>query len=358
MHVQTAKLICWTILIYMISACGYADEQLLSMKECYAYFLPKMPNELSSNSLVINYEGFRRSMIEQCQCKVNPLGGFDKEAILFEMLDETSKTRSLVDAGGFLRDKPLGDVNVIPDEFLTKTLTMFEMYNMAGIEAVNVGYMDIDGCGSGYLKDLEKQFNIPFVSANIVDAATKEHLFKPYVLVTKKLGNGQTLRIAYVGLTRDNLKGLPDSGKPKLNYTILDEMEVYKNLLPELREKSDMIVMLYYSRKKPEFAIKAIKALTKDQRPDLVICSEFYGLDREMETIGNTRIVLSGYEGRQLGTVVVDFNSESRPVGFYNNLVDMHRTLPKVPKYQKLIDETLQSFKSNSVPADKIILDE
>ena len=59
--------------------------------------------------------------------------------------------------------------------------TMIQSYNKLGYHAYNVSSHDFS---SGYesVRELANSANFPFISANILDSASQEPLFKPYII--------------------------------------------------------------------------------------------------------------------------------------------------------------------------------
>ncbi len=329
------------VLLFALMGGGYSAQcaDTMSDEEYTAYFLPtKTPLKELKNGLTINYEGFRRSMVEQCQCQTNPLGGFEREATLYTMLDETSSPRSLVDAGAFLRDKPKGENTEIPPEFLAKADTLMKMYKMAGIEAVNVSFMDF-GAGLDFIKNLQKKYDVPFISANLLTSDSKSLLFEPYVIVNKILSNGQQVKVAYLGVTRDSgYDGMPETLLKDREYRALGVIDTIRKYVPELKQKADMVVLLLYARPEAEYALSYLLALKDGEQPDLVICGEFHGMNRDVQNVNKSRVVCCGYEGRQIGNIFVKFDKANKPVKFLNKLIDIKPAIPAVDVYKKLVD--------------------
>ena len=71
-----------------------------------------------------------------------------------------------------------------------------KIYRHIGIDAVNVGELDLV-LGVGFLKELEKKYDFPFISANLMDDANTP-IFKRYVV--KKV-NGK--KVGIFGLMGD-----------------------------------------------------------------------------------------------------------------------------------------------------------
>ena len=78
---------------------------------------------------------------------------------------------------------------------------------------------------------------------------------------------------------------------------------------------------------------------------------------RELEMIGQTVVISTGYEGRNVGNLVVTFDDQLHPKKCYNKLIDLRPTLPKVPEYTNVINEVLSKIKPKTTAIKKINLD-
>jgi hypothetical protein len=113
---------------------------------------------------------------------------------------------------------------------------MVQMMDRLGYDVVNVGEREL-AFGQRYLLDLFKKTKMDLVSANLVYADTKKPFAKPYVI--RKAGS---VRVAFTGFMGKELPfRKPESEK---ELTVLDPFETAKTLIPELRKKADVVVVL------------------------------------------------------------------------------------------------------------------
>ncbi len=113
---------------------------------------------------------------------------------------------------------------------------MVHAMDLLGYDVVTLGEREFN-FGQQYLLDSFKKTKIDVVSANIVYTDTKKPFVKPYVI--RKVCN---VRVAFTGLISidSKLRQLP--GERALE--ILDPVETAKKLVPELKGKADVIVLL------------------------------------------------------------------------------------------------------------------
>lgn len=91
--------------------------------------------------------------------------------------------------------------------------------------------------GQKFLLDTFKKTKIDIVSANLVVAGTKKTFVKPYVV--RRVGS---VRVAFTGLIWKDakLRTFPSD----VPLQILDPIEIARTLIPELRKKADVVVVL------------------------------------------------------------------------------------------------------------------
>jgi hypothetical protein len=133
-----------------------------------------------------------------------------------------------VDAGDFF--------GIAGEQDSLKSAFMVQMMDKLGYNVVTIGDRELS-FGQRYLLDTFKKTKIDLVSANVVFADTKKPLAKPYVI--RKAGN---VRVAFTGLMGKEIPFRKATGEPEL--TVLDPFETAKKLIPELRKKADVVVVL------------------------------------------------------------------------------------------------------------------
>ena len=133
-----------------------------------------------------------------------------------------------MDAGDFFGFGGVQDS--LKSEFMVQTMDRLKY------DVVTIGEREL-GFGQKFLLDTFKKTKIDVVSANLVFANTKKPFVKPYVV--RKVGS---VRVAFTGLIWKDakLRTIP-SDSP---LEILDPIETARKLIPELRKKADVVVVL------------------------------------------------------------------------------------------------------------------
>lgn len=165
------------------------------------------------------------------------LGGLYKKAAYLNEYRKTHKNLIVVDSGDLLNEH-----FKIKDSFIISARLKGELiakvYKKIGIDAINVGELEL-ALGLDYIKDLEKKYDIPFVSANIVDDKN-QLLFKPYVI--KKMKNLKVGIIGIMGNTTDVSKKMKEITGGSLS--VLDPLKTAKSIVAELKDKVDYIIVM------------------------------------------------------------------------------------------------------------------
>jgi len=134
----------------------------------------------------------------------------------------------LVDAGDFFGFGGVQDS--------LKSGYMVEMMDRLNYDVVTLGEREFS-FGQRFLLDTFKKSKIDLVSANLVYADTKKPFVKPYVI--RKVG---PIRVAVTGLIFKDAKLRTLPTEPGLE--ILDPIATAKALIPTLRKKADVVVVL------------------------------------------------------------------------------------------------------------------
>jgi 2',3'-cyclic-nucleotide 2'-phosphodiesterase (5'-nucleotidase family) len=189
--------------------------------------------------IVIAYTGNVDGYLEPCGCDGTDemLGGLYKKATYIHEYRKTEKNLVLVDSGDLFNEHDKIKDSYIPSAQL-KGEVFTKVYKDLGIDAINVGELDL-ALGVDYLKELEKKYDVPFVSANLVDSKN-QLLFKPYVI--KTLDN---LKVGIIGI----MGNTPDVAKPfeeivGTSLTVLDPVETVTAKVAELKDKVDFVIVL------------------------------------------------------------------------------------------------------------------
>ena len=158
------------------------------------------------------------------------VGGLPARATVVNRIKEQNRNVLVLDGG---------DLNTGRSESnLFKARPDLEGYNYIGYDAMVLGNHEFDN-PIGVLREQMELANFPFISANV---RTKggEYLAKPFII---KEFDG--FKVAIFGLTTKETEII---GNPEYTRDLVfeDEIEVAKNLVPELRRKADLVIGLVH----------------------------------------------------------------------------------------------------------------
>jgi hypothetical protein len=117
-----------------------------------------------------------------------------------------------------------------------KSAFMIEAMDRLGYDVATHGEREL-AFGQKFLVDAFKKTKIDLVCANLVLAGSKKPLVSPYVI--RKAGS---VRIAFTGLIYKDAKFRTFPSDPELE--VLDPVATAQQLIPELRKKADVVVLL------------------------------------------------------------------------------------------------------------------
>jgi 2',3'-cyclic-nucleotide 2'-phosphodiesterase (5'-nucleotidase family) len=254
------------------------------------------------------------------------LGGLYKKTTYINDYRKTEKNLVIVDSGDLLNEHAQ-----IKESFLAtaklKGDLIAKVNKDIGIDAVNVGELEL-ALGVDYLKELEKKYDIPFVSANIVNDK-KELLFKPYVI--KTIDNVKVGIIGIMGTTPDVAKPFEEIVGSSL--TVLDPIETVTAKVAELKDKVDFVIVLTHQHMNKNWIIAR-----KISGIDVVVGGHH---KQKLETpyeANNTYIVQTGEKGQHQGMLVIEKAADGTKTGA-NTLVPYNDKIADDAKVKAMIDD-------------------
>lgn len=149
------------------------------------------------------------------------------------------------------------------------------------------------------IKQLQDQYQLPFISTNIINSDTGEPFFLPHLNITS--GNKT---IFVIGITRPVSKSWNDCNGDTI--IIENPFPLLQQKLNSLSYDPDVIVLL------ANFPLRNIKSLiTKLPEIDIVLGGDGYSLTREPLYVNGTIICYGGRDGRKLPQILLHFNGDN-----------------------------------------------
>jgi len=222
------------------------------------------------------------------------------------------------------------------------------MMGEMGYDAIGIGEMDLN-FGLGALTRDARMYKLPIVCANLtarVDSvkvrgegdeyAAAERMntaFPPYHIVTKG-----GVRYGFVGVISPATK-VPGAGKSSveaLTYTIEVPQAALENVLPELRPKCDVLVLLAHMDQ-----AEAQQLLETVQGVDFLVLGHDLGnrpLGVPVE-VGKTRILKATSQGQNIGQIDLKLAADHTLAEVSNHIHPLSAAYPDDPAMNKRLDE-------------------
>jgi len=258
-------------------------------------------------------------------------GGFAKIATL------VNDARKEIEAeGGKVLFLHAGDVNTgVPESDQLDAVPDFSTLHYMGVDAMALGNHEFD-IPLDVLKMQERVAGFPFLSANFVDRNVYP-VFKPYII--KDL-NG--LKVGIIGVTTEQTTQLEPIylGENKFESAL----EAVKDYLPEVKEKSDVVIVLGHLGYK-EYPVLPVGYTTSDELASKVdgitaiIDGHTHSLITNGDIINNTVIAQAGEWGKNLGRVDL-WIENGRLIDWKAQVIPVTADVPSDP----FIDMVAQSY--------------
>lgn len=149
--------------------------------------------------LTLIYTSNTSGEIESCACpEAGNGGGLSRRSRYIQTVRRDVKNSLILDGGDAL---VIGhfDSEKEKEKARRRAEIVLNIYEKMEYDALNIGDTDL-GLGVEYLKAIQKNLKIPFLSANLKDKKTKKSLFNPY-LVKEFTG----LKVGIIGLTTSDV---------------------------------------------------------------------------------------------------------------------------------------------------------
>ena len=200
-------------------------------------FISTSPCFGNEASLTLIYTSNTLGELEPCSTcpEGGDNGGLPRRAHYLKTVKEEVKNLLILDGGDALVMSYYGQPSEREKarrwaEFVLK------LYEKLGYHALNIGDTDL-GLGVEYLKNLQKNSKILFLSANLKDKKTNKPIFKPYLI--KEIGG---IKIGILGLITNEIS--PNIQKELKNYSIENPTKVAKEIINRSMASCDHIIAL------------------------------------------------------------------------------------------------------------------
>jgi 5'-nucleotidase len=212
---------------------------------------------------------------------------------------ETSENVLLLDGGDALFGDDLAQE--------TKGQVIVEAMNLLGYDAMVLGSEDFR-LGLDVLRQRMEEAQFPVLSANVVISGTEQLFAKPYVI--KEI---EGHKVAIIGLTNREAASVAGGA-----VVVLDPREVLQDVMVEVSEEADVVIVLSRLGTATDMQMAG-------QAPgiDLIVGGQSRDvLDPPLwDEPTSTVIAQAGYQGRWIGVVSLELDSQGTVTGYQGQVV-------------------------------------
>jgi len=258
-----------------------------------SYALTRGPKQRQPLPLTIHFTCDLRGRLVPCGCFSGQMGGLTRIATLLEGENQPGVIR--VDVGDAIAGT--ADYEVIQYRYILRAL------GELGFAAANIGHREA-ALGAAQLRMIERESPVPFVSANLLDAATGSPLFRSHTVV-ERAGR----RIALIGVLEPKGAGeMPGEGLR------IEKIETsLGRLLPQLKGKADAIILLTFADE------EKLRAIAREfYEVDVILGGKVSQPAQRLESENRSQILYVTNQSRALGTFKATLTLPSkleRPAG-------------------------------------------
>ncbi len=236
--------------------------------------------------------GYLMGQVGPCKCPGNPLGGFARRVAVMERDLDTKDDVLKVDTGKW--------VSLDPDRGVADSRITAAVLAELGTDAVNITMRDAR-LGRDLLKDLQKDYKLPFLSANLIDMNSEKTIFPATKRVTLKFADGGSMDVGIVGVCR---AGTNNYMPPESGLAFADPGPA---LLEAYREVMDApcVVLLTDADRGITADWLAMLEQETGSRPSVILSSNLHPTRSARILIGQTPMTTTGRQGKYTDIVTM-----------------------------------------------------
>ena len=263
-------------------------------------------------------------------------GGFAKQMTLLKQARKKYPNLLLLSAGDINTGATESDINHAEPSFKGMNLLKFD--------AMAVGNHEFDNALS-QLRVQEEWSDFIFLSANIYDKNTNQRMFAPYVV--KTVGG---IRVGILGLTTEETQFVANMKYIK-DLEFRDPVLEAKKLIPELKQKSDIIIALThmgYYPEGPDPSHGKGDIILASENPEIavIVGGHSHTLLPQPVKVRNTLLVQAYQYAKDLGELHLKIDRKNFQIKKYTYVLhDLNEKIAEDPQIVSFLEPYLQKAK-------------
>lgn len=236
----------------------------------------------------------------------------------------------------------------LPADVMTKNKWVVKGYGQFLADAANISYSDLPFLTElfkkeGYDKRVEEMpFMEKLVSANLQPTDDLHRPPAPYVIreVTLKRGaSGKKIRVGITGFTDLRLGTSGAKENVYAGYQINDPFEAAKKIIPELKQKADIIIALVYMDQ-----VMAQRIATENPDIDTVVGAKQISNKEEPQHFNRATIVYSFNQTKYLGELRYYLGGDGKIENQVQRFIELDNKIPDDPQAAETVTAAHQEF--------------
>lgn len=293
-------------------------------------------------ALAIFYGGDMQGSLADCGCRLHPQGGLARRVSYVSAFKDKFKDKipSLhIDVGHIFNDEAdISHPDILQQDSITMNDWIRKGFSQFKLDAVNISFRDLPYSAMVMAKDKyasyakETSMVEDLISANVIPATdlNKTIAPKPYVIREvegSRFGNKKSIKVGFIGLTEAGPGG--QSG-----LVIADPLNRLKQILPEVRAKADIVVLLGY------LPLATSKQIAHDNVGiDIIIAANATPIPPIAQREGDTVIVYSVNQTKSLGELHLFLDQNGHIKDYLNRYISLDKVIPDNPQAAQLNDQ-------------------
>ena len=256
--------------------------------------------------------------------------GLVKVSKLIEEARAEQPNTILVDNGDTIQGTPLGSYKSLVDKLEDGEVhPSIAAMNYLEYDAATYGNHEFN-YGLDFLDEVTDDAAFPYISANVMDAQTKQHKYTPYVIIDKEVidseGNKTTVKVGLTGIVSPQIMKW-DKSLLEGKLEAKDAVQAVEEIVPMMKKDgADVVVVLSHSGMGDathEFGEENVSyLLTKIEDVDAVVSGHSHqvfpgavdasltNVDQEKGTMNDVPIVMPGKYGSHLGVIDLELEKD------------------------------------------------
>ena len=251
------------------------------------------------------------------------------------------------DAGNLFTDDRFS-ADRLPAEVMTKNQWVVKGYADFHQDVANISFNDLPYVAELLKKDGYDQrldtypFIRKLISANIEPADDAHKAPDPYLIrevTLKRTAAGKKVRVGFVGLTEAKPTGPNQSESLYAGYRIKDVFETARRVIPEVKQKADLVVVLAY-------VTQDVAQRLASEIPDIdtVIVGRQMSLMNEPEHFGRATITYAYNQTKFLGELRYYLRGDGSVENQLNRYVGLDADIPDDPQAAEIVTTAHNDF--------------